>query len=369
MLSEVSDMRIISGVKTIAGLLKELWSMSPSERSDFFKDKCEYYQGIVELSLIVACLTTICFIYSDYMINGSVFPTLIPRLSILAFIAVFFIVTSKTDNPRVMVIMDFFLGHGMVIAASWTAYNLIDNSNSITGIIIVNLLWIVIGFVSKPIDNIINGILFIIEIVITNTFNHYTNYDLILSLEIPCIIGLMLVHYIMTAFYLDHYKVTQKLKLSMVTDPLTMVYNRHLLEKILSGNALKFESPDESISVVMLDIDDFKKVNDENGHYTGDLTLFYIGRKLGGETHDNDYVIRYGGEEFVIILRNCDVDNAFARMEKFRIDIENAKDTPVPFTVSIGIASYEGDYSTALMKADKALYKAKNTGKNKVVIS
>jgi diguanylate cyclase (GGDEF)-like protein len=56
-------------------------------------------------------------------------------------------------------------------------------------------------------------------------------------------------------------------------------------------------------------------------------------------------------------------------MEKFRSDIENAKDTPVPFTVSIGIASYEGDYSTALMKADKALYKAKNTGKNKVVIS
>ena len=362
-------MRIINGVRTIIGLLKALWSMSPNEKSDFYKDKCEYYQGIVELSLIVACLTTICFIYSDYMINGSVLPTLIPRLSILLFIAVFFIVTSINSSARVMVVMDFFLGHGMVIAASWTAYHLVDNSNSITGIIIVNLLWIVIGFVSTPKDTIINGIVFIIEIFITNQFNHYTNYDVILSLEIPCIIGIMIVHYIMTAFYLDHYRVTQKLKFSMVTDPLTMVYNRHLLEKIVSGNTLKLDSPDEKITVAMLDIDDFKKVNDDNGHYTGDLTLYYMGQKLMREAHEGDYVIRYGGEEFVIILRNCDVDCARTRMEQLRRDIEKANDTPVPFTISVGLAGYTGDYTNTLIKVDEALYKAKNTGKNKVVVS
>lgn len=362
-------MRIINGVKTIFGLLKGLWSMSPSEKSDFYKDKCEYYQGIVELSLVVACLTTICFLYSDYMINGSVLPTLIPRLSILAFIAVFFIVTGINGNARVMVVMDFFLGHGMVIAASWTAYKLVDNSNSVTGIIIVNLLWMVIGFVATPIDTLINGVVFIIEIIITNMFNHYTNYDVILSLEIPCIIGIVVVHYIMTAFYLDHYRVTQKLKLSMVTDPLTMVYNRHLLEKIISENSLKIQSPGEQIALAMLDIDDFKKINDENGHYTGDLTLYFLGQKLNRETHEDDYVIRYGGEEFVLILRNCSVDDAYARMEQFRADIEKAKDTPVPFTVSIGVAGYTGDYSDTLMKVDDALYKAKNTGKNKVVVS
>lgn len=362
-------MRIINGVKTIAGLLKDLWSMSKSEKADFYKDKCEYYQGIVELSLIVACLTTICFIYSDYMINGSVFPMIIPRLSILLFIAVFFIVTNTSKNSRVIVIMDFFLGHGMVLTASWTAYYLIDNSNSITGIIIVNLLWIVIGFVATPEDTIINGIIFIFEIVITNMFNHYSNYDLILSLEIPCIIGIMIVHYVMTAFYLDHYRITQKLKMSMITDPLTMVYNRHLLEKIVSANTLKIQAPGEQIAITMMDIDDFKKINDEHGHYTGDLVLYFIGQKLNRETHEDDYVIRYGGEEFVLILRNCSIDDAYARMEKFRTDIENAKDTPVPITVSIGISSYSGDYTDTLIKVDEALYKAKNTGKNKVVVA
>jgi len=343
--------------------------MSRSEKSDFYKDKCEYYQGIVELSLVVACLTTICFLYSDYMINGSVFPTLIPRLSILAFIAVFFIITGINGSYRVMVIMDFFLGHGMVIAASWTAYNLIDNSNSVTGIIIVNLLWIVIGFVATPMDTMVNGVVYIIEIVITNMFNHYTNYDVILSLEIPCIIGITVVHYIMTAYYLDHYRVTQKLKLSMVTDPLTMVYNRHLLEKIVSENTLKVQSSEEKIAVAMLDIDDFKQINDEQGHYTGDLALYFLGQKLRRVTHEEDYVIRYGGEEFVLILRNCSVDDASARLEQFRLDIEEAKDSPVPFTVSIGVSGYTGNYSDTLIKADKALYEAKNTGKNKVIVS
>lgn len=362
-------MRIIKGVRTIAGLWKDLWSMSPSEKADFYKSKCEYYQGIVELSLIVACLTTMCFIYSDYMINGSVLPTLLPRLSILLFIAVFFIVTGHNENHRVIVTMDFFLGHGMVIAASWTAYNLVDNSNSVTGIIIVNLLWMVIGFVATPIDGLINGAVYIVEIIITNMFNHYTNYDVILSLEIPCIIGIVFVHYIMTAFYLDHYRVTQKLKMSMITDPLTMVYNRHLLEKIVSDNTLKIQSPGEKITLAMLDIDDFKKINDDNGHYTGDLALYFIGQKLNNEAHEGDYVIRYGGEEFVLILRNCGADEAYNRMEQLRVDIENAKDTPVPFTVSMGVSEYAGDYYDALMKVDKALYKAKNTGKNKVVVN
>ena len=361
-------MRIASGIKTIAGLLRDLRSMSPKERADFYKSKCEYYQGIVELSLIVACLMSIFFIYSDYMINGSVLPTLIPRLFVLVVIALFFIVTHFNDSHRVMIIMDFALGHGMVIAASWAAYHLVDNSNSITGIIIVNLIWLFIGFVSKPMDSIINGAVYIIEIFITNIFNHYINHEQIFALEVPCIIGIVAVQYIMTAFYLDHYRAMQKLELTMITDPLTQVYNRHLLEKIVSENSLNNTAPGETISVAMIDIDDFKKINDENGHYTGDLTLFYMGQKLATETHKDDYVIRYGGEEFVIILRNCDVDNARARMDQFRSDIENAKDTPVPFTISVGVSHYTGDYSNTLQKVDEALYKAKNTGKNKVVV-
>ena len=224
-----------------------------------------------------------------------------------------------------------------------------------------------IGFVSTTKDTVINGIVFIIEISITNIFNHYTNYEQILALEIPCILGIMFVNYVMSAFYFDHYTVNKKLQQTMVTDQLTQVYNRHLLDQIISDNAIKHSSPDEQIAIALLDIDDFKKINDENGHYTGDLVLMYMGGKLAKETHEDDYVIRYGGEEFVIILRNCELGDACARMEKFRKDIENAKDAPIPFTVSIGVVPYKGDYTKALQDVDEALYKAKNTGKNKVI--
>ncbi len=361
-------MRIVSSIKTIAALLKDLRSMKPREKAEFYKAKCEYYQGIVELGLLVACITTIFFIYSDYMINGSFIPTLIPRLSILVFIAIFFIVTHFSNNSRTMVVMDFFLGHGMVIAASWTAYNLVDNSNSITGIIIVNILWLVIGYVSTPMDTTINGIIFVCEIFITNIFNHYISYEQIISLEIPIITGIIFVQYIMTAFFLDRYRISQKLEEAMITDPLTQVYNRHVLEKIRTENILEKIPSDEPISVAMLDIDDFKKINDENGHYTGDITLFYIGQKLSKDTHEGEYVIRYGGEEFVIIFRNCDIDTARDRMEKFRTEIENANDTPVPFTISVGVSAYTGDYTMTLRTVDSALYEAKNTGKNRVVV-
>ena len=363
-----TNMRIINGVKTIMDLFKDLRSMNRDEKADFYDSKCEYYQGIIELSLIVALSATIVFIYSDYMINGSIMPTLIPRLSVLLFLAVYFIVTQFRVSNRVYVVLDFFLGHGMVIAASWTAYHLVDRSHSVEGIILVNLIWLMVGFVGTPKDSAINGVVFIIELIITNTFNQYANFDVILALEIPCLIGITLVHYIMTAYYLDHYRVTQKLELAMVTDPLTQVYNRHLLEKIISQNTIKDVTKGEHIAVALIDIDDFKKINDDNGHYTGDLTLLYMGQKLSKETHENDYVIRYGGEEFVVILRNCDVNNACARMEQFRQDIETAKDTPVPFTISVGVSCYTGDYSKTLQNVDAALYKAKNSGKNKVIV-
>lgn len=360
-------MRIIRGIKTILALLKELSLLSPADKADYYRSKCEYYQGIIELSLIVASLTSICFIYSDYIINGSVWPTLIPRLSVLLFIAAFFIVTHISNNYRTMIFMDYFLGHGMCIAASWTAYKLLDNSNSITGILIVNIIWLMIGFVSSTTDTIINGIVYVIEVSITHIFNHYSNFEQILALEIPCILGIMFVNYIMSAYYFDHYMVNKKLEKAMVTDPLTQVYNRHLLEQIISDNEIKNTITGDQIAVAMLDIDDFKRINDENGHYTGDLVLVYLGQKLVKATGKDDYVIRYGGEEFVIIMRNCDVSDAHTRLEQFRKEIEEAKDSPIPFTVSVGVSAYTGDYPKTLIVVDEALYEAKNTGKNKVV--
>ncbi len=361
-------MRIVDGAKTLIALYKDYKTMNKDELADFYQSKCDYYQKYVELSLIAGAISSICFIFSDYLLNGSFIPTLLPRLSIILFVIVFFVVTQFFRGRTVTVNMDYFLGHGMVIATIISIYFLDNRIHASEGFIIMNLIWLTIGFVSKPSEVVLSSLVFLAEIAISHSFNHYTNLDIIFALEIPAACAVIASHCLLMLYYLDHYRMQQKLELAMVTDPLTQVYNRHLLEKIVARNSLKDVKEGEPIAIAMLDIDFFKKINDDNGHYTGDLTLLYIGQKLSNETHGDDYVIRYGGEEFVIILRNCDVNNACARMEQFRRDIENAEDTPVKFTVSIGVSRYTGDYSKSLQNVDAALYKAKNTGRNKVVV-
>ncbi len=359
-------MRIFSNARTLIDLYKDYRSMDQDDKVDFYQSKCDYYQNYVSISLFAAVLISITYIFSDYLLNGSFLPTLIPRFSVLLALCLFILMTHFYKNSKTIVFMDFLLAHCIVLATIWTIYHLDNKIHASEGFIIMNVMFMTVGFVARPRGTLLSSCVFILEILISNLFNHYPNLDIIMALEIPLAVAVYISHGILTLFYLDHYRMRQKLELAMVTDPLTQVYNRHLLEKIVTKNALKdINGP---VAIAMLDIDYFKQVNDEYGHYTGDLTLLYIGQKLAKGTHEDDYVIRYGGEEFVIILKNCDVNNACARMEQFRRDIESATDTPVPFTISVGVSRYNGDFSKSIQNVDNALYKAKNTGRNKVVV-
>lgn len=359
-------MRIFTNAMTLIELFRDFRSMNKEDREDFYQSKCDYYQNYVGISLAAGVLFSVSFIYSDYLLNGTIMPTLIPRLSSLLALFIYMIITHFCRSRKITIFMDYFLAHSIVLATIWAIYHLDNRIHASEGFIIMNLMFLTMGFVANFSETVISSIIFILEIIISNQFNEYENLDIILSLQIPCTLAVLVSQFLLLLFYLDHYRIRQKLELAMVTDPLTQVYNRHLLEKIVTQNALK--EVDGPVAIAMLDIDYFKQVNDEYGHYTGDLTLLYIGQKLAKGTHDNDYVIRYGGEEFVIILKNCDVNNACARMEQFRRDIEAATDTPVPFTISVGVSRYNGDFSKSIQNVDHALYKAKNSGRNRVVV-
>ena len=359
-------MKIIENAKALWSLFKDYRSMNDDDLADFYQSKCDYYQNYVAISLVVGAFFSITYIFSDYLLNGTYLPTLIPRFSILIALALFLVLINFVRDSKFITFLDFALAHCIVLATMWAIYHLEIKVHASEGFIIMNVVFLTVGFVSRPRYTFLSSVIFILEILITNNFNHYPNLDIILALQIPVGLAVICSHILLTLYYLDHYRVRQKLELAMVTDPLTQVYNRHLLEKIVTKNALI--DAQEPIAIAMLDIDYFKQVNDEHGHYTGDLTLLYIGKKLSTETHADDYVIRFGGEEFIIIFKNCDVNNACARMEQFRRDIESATDTPVPFTVSVGVSKYTGDFAKSIQNVDSALYKAKNTGRNKVVV-
>lgn len=162
-------------------------------------------------------------------------------------------------------------------------------------------------------------------------------------------------------------KLYEETKISSLHDPLTGLANRRLLELQLEKCFEKVRRYAEGFSVVMVDIDHFKRFNDTHGHQEGDKLLVKVAHILESETRSTDYVFRYGGEEFLIILINADMATSCNVAEKLRSEVE----TKTGVTISLGIAIYEESMpgSAELIKrADEALYRAKEMGRNRVEV-
>jgi two-component system cell cycle response regulator len=161
------------------------------------------------------------------------------------------------------------------------------------------------------------------------------------------------------------------------TDPLTDLLNRRALASQLQNEIERVRRYDAPLSVLMLDLDHFKTVNDTYGHLVGDSVLAEFGRVLQRGTRTVDIVARYGGEEFVVALPETNYEGAMAYAERLRERIEahpfrSASAQPVSLTASIGIATFPAPgvdgFETLLASADAALYRAKQDGRNRVAV-
>jgi diguanylate cyclase (GGDEF)-like protein len=154
-------------------------------------------------------------------------------------------------------------------------------------------------------------------------------------------------------------------------DGLTQLLNRATFMDSLPVEIRKAKSTDHPLSAIMLDIDDFKIINDTLGHITGDRVLQELSRLLRANLRQGDVVARYGGEEFIILLPACKLPKALTIAEKLRqiIECHMADDTP-RFTVSMGCGLYQaGETPDDLIhRVDMALYEAKRNGKNQVCV-
>ncbi|MBY0009190.1 sensor domain-containing diguanylate cyclase [Paenibacillus typhae] len=155
------------------------------------------------------------------------------------------------------------------------------------------------------------------------------------------------------------------------TDKLTGLRNRRYLEEKLSGQLELFRETGEPFSLLMIDIDYFKRINDTFGHQTGDYVLEKLGSLLSFHSREKDTAARYGGEEFVLILPDMAADESRLVAENLRQEAELAVWETGRLTVSIGIATCTAGDSekTLLHKADTALYASKEGGRNRVTHS
>jgi len=167
-------------------------------------------------------------------------------------------------------------------------------------------------------------------------------------------------------------KAEKKLERLATTDPLTTLYNRRKFNQVLKVEIERNKRYNRGLSLMLCDIDYFKKINDKHGHDVGDDVLKEIATILKGALRKTDLIARWGGEEFIFLLPNTQADQAMEIANKIRQLIE-ASEFPLvnKITASLGVAFLGvGDDELELVKrADTALYKAKEKGRNLVEIS
>jgi two-component system, cell cycle response regulator len=163
------------------------------------------------------------------------------------------------------------------------------------------------------------------------------------------------------------------------TDRMTGLFSHHFFEKRLDEELERARRYKSTFSLVMFDIDHFKKFNDTYGHLQGDRIIREIARLLGKSVRQVDLAARYGGEEFAVILPGVDVKGALVVAERIRKKVEGFPfpsldgGTPLHVTISVGVTEFEEESAYApteiIREADQALYKSKENGRNRVTVS
>jgi diguanylate cyclase (GGDEF)-like protein len=173
---------------------------------------------------------------------------------------------------------------------------------------------------------------------------------------------------------LEAKRLMEHLRESALRDAMTGLYNRRFLEEYVGTLVAGSQRRKAPFAVLMLDLDFFKQVNDTHGHEAGDKVIKMLADLLQRNVRSSDMAVRYGGEEFLIVLLDTKADAAMKVAEKIRSDVEATKiplsSTMLQKTISIGVAEYPNDSDTfwqVVKFADVALYQAKSTGRNRVV--
>lgn len=356
---------MINKLKAIA----QMFSLITDEK--YLNAKWEYFAKASKWLIIFGALSSISYMITDGQLFGH-FPweTLIPRCIIIVPLAYYLYLHKECKDYRLLSLWTLVMCHMIHWCTTWAASLLPDYSYVGEGILIMHLLFLGASYGTPFVMATVGHALILVNIIIPNCIMHWVDIEMAMTMNIPVIVGCTCLRMVLDKSFLGQYNLTNKLEAAMVTDALTLVYNRHKLEDMSEHGILKSAEVRTPMCLIMLDIDFFKRVNDTYGHDDGDKVLRYVAGVIKNSLRTNDLVVRWGGEEFVIILMHCNTYEGAEIAERLRLAIEQGDSGVCPLTISLGItALHDGvPYSEAVDAADTALYEAKHRGRNRGIV-
>lgn len=168
-------------------------------------------------------------------------------------------------------------------------------------------------------------------------------------------------------------KELERLSALVHQDQLTGALNRHGLDQAFRREAARAERCDSPLVLALLDVDDFKRLNDTYGHQAGDDALVHVARVLAGQIRPSDILCRFGGEEFLLLLPDTGLNEALMAMERLQRSLEahpathDGRALAVTFSAGLALRRREESRDALVIRADRALYRAKKNGKNRAL--
>ncbi len=223
---------------------------------------------------------------------------------------------------------------------------------------------------------LINAALFVFEYYFPTKILYYNSetvryIDIIISITVASIANLSLFVVYAKKYEQEHQvlkEYSQRLKQLTMTDGMTGLYNHKTIFDILTGEITKAGETSQNLCIAMIDVDDFKNVNDTFGHQQGDFVLCEISKLLRENLEKKNLIGRYGGEEILMILPDTDVDRGYHIIDRIRQIIEQHDFRGCKVTVSGGLVQLQNEDTQQLVsKADGLMYEAKKRGKNRII--
>ena len=349
-------------------MLFEQKNIEPKLKDRFFQSKFDHYRGVTTTMILLTTILNIGYYFMDlYLSNNIPVLSLCLRLVILIPFGVYLLQNQREQSWKKNLPTIYAVIYTSILTSIISNFMAGGTETPIAIFIMFQFAFVGVGMgVPLKWNFVCQGCSFIFMLVLS-LLCHLQRPWLVLAFGIPIFIGTIVTLKKVEDAYVELYLMKKDLWHKTMTDTLTQLHNRNKIRDLVVLGTKKLKWKEQTI-FLMLDIDHFKRINDTYGHDAGDKILQFVAKIILTCTRTSDVVIRWGGEEFVIILPNASHDVGIMVAERIRKKIETTNNGIENITVSIGLTEYDGiDYEQTIENADKAMYYAKEHGRNRTV--